>query len=73
MIYGVNFQDQYDYYLKKRTIERKVECSVNDWMLNWELLKVSYKEIDKENYFFKNLVYDCIMGENAESMLDKRL
>lgn len=73
MIYGVNFQDQYDYYINKRNIGRKLECSINDWMLNWELLKVPYNEINKENYFLKNLVFDRIMGEKAEAGLDKRL
>lgn len=73
MIYGVNFHDQYDYYIHKRNIGRKLECSINDWMLNWELLKVPYKEIDKENYFLKNLLFDRIMGEKAEAGLDKRL
>lgn len=73
MIYGVNFHDQYDYYIQKRSIGRKLECSINDWMLNWELLKVPYNEINKENYFLKNLVFDRIMGEKAEAGLDKRL
>lgn len=73
MIYGVNFQDQYDYYIYKRNIGRKLECSINDWMLNWELLKVTYNEINKENYFLKNLVFDRIMGEKAEAGLDTRL
>lgn len=73
MIYGVNFYDQYDYYIHKRNIGKKLECSINDWMLNWELLKVPYNEINKENYFLKNLVFDRIMGEKAEAGLDKRL
>lgn len=73
MIYGVNFYDQYDYYIQKRSIGRKLECSINDWMLNWELLKVPYNEINKENYFLKNLLFDRIMGEKAEAGLDKRL
>ncbi|MBB4038112.1 hypothetical protein GGR21_004041 [Dysgonomonas hofstadii] len=73
MIYGVNFHDQYGYYIYKRNIGRKLECSINDWMLNWELLKVPYKDINKENYFLKNLVFDRIMGEKAEAGLDTRL
>ena len=73
MIYGVDFQGRYDYLLHKRGIGRKLECSINDWMLNWELLKVPYGEINTENYFLKNLVFDRIMGEKAESGLDKRL
>ena len=73
MIYGVDFYDRYDYYLNKRNIRRKFECSVNDWALNKQILSVKYNEIDKENYYLKNLVFDRIMGERAESTLDSRL
>ncbi|MGM5631893.1 hypothetical protein O2K51_13430 [Apibacter raozihei] len=73
MIYGVNFLEDYDYYLRKRKIERKLQCSINDWMINWELLKVPYAEIKSDNYYLKNLVYDRIMGEKAEINLDRRL
>lgn len=73
MIYGIDFQTNYTQYLQKRKITRKLECSVNDWMLNWEMLKVKYKDIHKENYYLKNLLFDRIMGEQAEAMLDIRL
>lgn len=73
MIYGVDFHEQYSAYLNKRNIGRKLECSVNDWMLNWEILKVKYKDIHTENYLLKNLVFDRIMGERIEATLDARL
>lgn len=73
MIYGVNFINEFDYNIGKRTIRRKLECSTNDWMLNWELLKTKYKHIDKENYAFKNIVLDRILGEQIENTLDHRL
>lgn len=73
MIYGVNFHENYNYYIQKRTIKHKLDCSINDWALNHELLKVKYNEINKENYYLKNLVFDRIMGEKAESTLDSRL
>lgn len=73
MIYGVDFQEDYDYYVQRRSIRHKLECSINDWALNYELLKVNYKDIDKENYFLKNLVLDRIIGEKVESTLDSRL
>ncbi|MDR2916725.1 MAG: hypothetical protein LBV74_18170 [Tannerella sp.] len=73
MIYGVDFHEQYNYYLNKRKIGRKLECSVNDWMLNLEILNVKYKDIHVENYLLKNLVFDRIMGERIEATLDVRL
>ena len=73
MIYGIDFQTNYNNYLQKRKITRKLECSVNDWMLNLEMLKVKYADIHTENYYFKNLLFDRIMGEQAEAKLDIRL
>jgi hypothetical protein len=73
MIYGVDFREQYDNYLRKRNIKSNWECSINDWMLNWDLLKIPYKDIHEENYLLKNLVFDRIMGEKVEATLDIKL
>jgi hypothetical protein len=73
MIYGIDFQTNYDQYLQKRKIVRKLECSINDWMLNRKMLNVRYIDINTENYFLKNLVFDRIMGEQIEANLDSRL
>ncbi|WP_118974170.1 DNA ligase-like domain-containing protein [Taibaiella koreensis] len=73
MIYGVHFLKDLEQNIKKRSIGRKLDCSVNDWMINRELLAVPYNEIDKDNYHLKNLVLDRILGEQTEGMLDKRL
>jgi hypothetical protein len=73
LIYGVDFSEKYDEYFGKRNIKRKLECSINDWMLNWELLKTPYKKIHKENYAYMNIVLDRILGEQIENNLDHRL
>jgi hypothetical protein len=73
MIYGVDFQDKYANYLKDRSIKNKLQCSINDWTLNWEMLKIKYKDIHEENYLLKNLVFDRIMGEKIEGTLDVKL
>lgn len=73
MIYGVDFINEYENNIYKRNIGKKLECSINDWMLNWELLKTPYKNISKENYAFKNTVLDRILGEQIENTLDHRL
>lgn len=73
MIYGVHFQQDLAYNIQKRSIGRKLACSVNDWAINHRMLSVPYAEVHKENYYFKNLVYDRIIGERAEAMLDTRL
>ena len=73
MIYGVDFHTRYEHYFERRKISRKLECSINDCMLNWELLKVKYADINNDNYLLKNLLFDRIMGEQAETALDVRL
>lgn len=73
MIYGIDFMQRYEHHLEKRNISKKVECSINDWMINWELLKTPYQEIDNENYYYKNLLLDRILGEQIENNLDHRL
>jgi hypothetical protein len=73
MIYGVDFLENYPNNLRKRKIDSKLKCSIYDWMINWELLLVPYNEINSENYHFKNLLLDRIMGERAENQLDSRL
>lgn len=73
MIYGVDFVENYAHNLRRRKIESKLKCSIYDWMLNWELLRVPYHEIEMENYHYKNLLLDRIVGERAENQLDSRL
>ena len=73
MIYGMDFQQEYDRFMAKRSIRKKIDCSINDWMLNWEILRVPYDTIHRENYLLKNLVLDRILGEQAEANLDKKL
>lgn len=73
MIYGVDFIPDYDRYIKRRRISRKIDCSINDWMQNWELLQIPLATIDSENYHYKNLICDRILGEMETGKLDSRL
>lgn len=73
MIYGINFRKDYDYYLSKRNIRRKMECSINDWAISAEMLKVPHRSLDTENYLIKLLCYKRIMQEEIEGGLDTRL
>lgn len=73
MIYGVDFMENFKRNLGKRKIDSKLKCSINDWMINWQLLKIPYHEINTENFKLKNLVLDRILGETIENKLDMRL
>lgn len=73
MIYGIDFQEDLQRQIKKRSIGSKLACSVNDWAINHKLLSVPYSDIHKENYYFKNLMLDRILEEATESRLDPAL
>ena len=73
LIYGVDFQDRLQEQINKRNIKGKLKCSINDWVINAKLLQTPYADIHEENYEFKNLVLDRILGEEIENQLDSRL
>jgi len=73
MIYGIHFKDEYQRYLKKRTIRKKMENSINQWMINKHLLNTKYKQITDDNYLYKNLMYERIVGESKMKSIDHRL
>jgi PNKP adenylyltransferase domain, ligase domain len=73
MIYGINFQIDFDYYLDKRKIAQKMEQSINGWEINQQMLQIPYKNIDEENYLMKILLLKRINDEEVEKTLDPRL
>ncbi|GIM52400.1 hypothetical protein CAPN004_14300 [Capnocytophaga cynodegmi] len=73
LVYGVDFQDRLQEYIAKRNIKSKLKCSINDWAINQKMIKTPHQEIDEENYYFKNLILDRILGEEIEKQLDSRL
>ena len=73
MIYGIDFRKNYGLNLQKRKIDRKLECSINSWMLNRELLKIKYSDLSIENPYLKKLLFDCVVSESIASNLDPRL
>jgi hypothetical protein len=73
MIYGIHFQSELEHQIRKRSIRAKLSCSINDWAINYQLLQIPYREINPDNYYYKNLVLDRILEEAAESQLDPAL
>ncbi|ATA88594.1 hypothetical protein [Capnocytophaga stomatis] len=73
LVYGIDFQDRLQENIAKRNIKSKLKCSINDWAINQKMIKMPYNQIDEENYYFKNLVLDRILGEEIEKQLDSRL
>lgn len=73
MIYGVNFHQDFDHYLDKRKIGRKLEQSINGWEINQKMLQIPYRSLNEENYLMKLLVLKRINNEEIEKNLDPRL
>jgi len=73
LIYGIDFQTNFNHYFQKRKISSKLDRSINDWAINLEILNVKYADIHEENYRLKNLLFDRIVSEQIASTLDARL
>jgi hypothetical protein len=73
MIYGINFNVNFDYYLERRNIKRKLEQSINGWEINQQMLEIPYKSLNAENYLMKLLLLKRINNEEIEKTLDPRL
>jgi hypothetical protein len=73
MIYGVNFDTNFNHYLDKRNIKKKLEQSINDWEINRQMLEIPYKNLNEENYLMKLLLLKRINNEEIEKKLDPRL
>lgn len=73
LIYGVRFQDDYDYYLGRRKVGSKMKCSMNEWNIAQSLLRIPMHQISKENQDYYSLIEKRILEEDFEVGLDKRL
>lgn len=73
MIYGVNFHQDFEHYLGKRSIRQKLEQSINGWEINQKMLQIPYKDLEEENYLMRLLLLKRINNEEIEKTLDPRL
>lgn len=73
MIYGVNFNRNYSYYLERRRVGKKIKCSINEWNIAQSLLRIPMSEISEENKTYTGLVRARILEEDFELELDSRL
>ncbi len=73
MIYGINFNSKYEYYINKRSISKKIKCSINEWNIAQSLLKIPQINLNEDNKEYYDLIKARIMEEEFEMSLDKRL
>lgn len=67
LIYGINFHKDYDYYLNKRNIRRKLQISIEEYELH---VKLSESNDSDEK---RKLYYKALDAEKYEETLDSRL
>jgi hypothetical protein len=73
LIYGVEFDYKFDYYLSRRKIDKKVKASINEWKISQALLRINKKDINTDNEYYVDLVEKRIYEEKLEENLDSRL
>lgn len=73
LIYGVNFDRNFDYYFSRRRVSRKMRASTNQWKIGQALLAIPLSEINEDNEEYTRLVRGRIYEEDFEKILDSRL
>jgi len=73
LIYGVNFSRNFDYYISRRSVGKKMRASRNQWNIGQALLAIPMNEINPDNAEYVRLVRGRIYEEDFEKILDSRL
>ncbi len=73
LIYGVDFDLNFDYYLSRRKVDKKIKASINEWKISQALLRINKKDINTDNEYYVDLVEKRIYEEKLEEDLDGRL
>lgn len=73
LIYGINFNSNFDYYLQKRHTKRKWSSSIKDYEIGYQLLQIPREKLHKNNKKYVNLLYQAIDSEKFVKTLDTRL
>lgn len=73
LIYGIDFDTNFDEYLSKRKVGKKTKSSINEWKISQSLLRIKKADISEENEYYVDLVEKRINEEILEENLDTRL
>ncbi len=73
LIYGVNFDRNFDYYYNRRNVFKKINASVKAYELGLALLSIPYSDLNEENETYRELLYKVIGEETFIKTLDTRL
>lgn len=73
LIYGVRFQELFNYYHEKRNVKWKMICSTEDYELTRQLIRLNKDELVKTNKKYKQLLTKLVDNEGIVKTLDSRL
>lgn len=73
LIYGVNFNRDFNYYMEKRNISSKLKQSISDYETAIQMIRTPYNKVVGSNNRYKSLLYKAIDAENYTKTLDTRL
>lgn len=73
MIYGVNFEHDFDYYFSRRKVGKKMKESINQWTIAQKMLEIPFSEINTDNEYYQKMIELRIEAEFREVHLDSRL
>ncbi len=73
LIYGYKFNQNFDYYLEKRNINRKLAQSIKEYELTNMLFRINRDNLHYNNSEYTNILYSLIDSEKFNKTLDNRL
>lgn len=72
LIYGWDFNHNFNTYLKKRRVNRKIKLSCDDWHIAQRLVRIKYKEVGTHEDY-ESLLMSRYTNEYLENKLDASL
>lgn len=73
LIYGVGFNDRYQYHLEKRNVGTKLKTSIKQYEIARQLVNIPLNQCVSENKRYVELLYQAIDADEFVKTLDTRL
>ena len=76
LVYGYDYienQTKYNHLTQSKNTHKKIQVSINEFLIGQKILQIPYNQINLENETYKNLIASMIVEEKVEQTLDPRL
>ena len=75
IVFGYDYlrENKYNKLFNRKSINKKLRTSIEEFEIGKKLLEIPYKDINDENKVFLNLIAKMILEERTEKTLDPRL